>query len=80
MKPNVWLNHIIDKYDLKRVTPHGLRHTFATLAIESNELTIKQIQYQLGHSDASTLLNIYSHVSKNAKRDTINKFTDFVNF
>lgn len=72
------LNRIIRKYDLKRITIHGFRHTFASLAFESGA-TVKQVQTQLGHKDVSTTLNIYTHVSKHSRQETIKKFVNFVN-
>jgi len=88
MKPNKWMETVIDNYNgdpahkdkLKRITPHGLRHTWVTLAIESNTLTLKQIQKQAGDSDVSVILNTYSHVTKQATKETIDKFTSYVNF
>ncbi|WP_081637861.1 tyrosine-type recombinase/integrase [Lentilactobacillus otakiensis] len=38
---------IIDRFQLKRISPHGLRHTVATLLSQSG-IPIKQIQMQLG--------------------------------
>ncbi|MFT8425731.1 MAG: tyrosine-type recombinase/integrase [Liquorilactobacillus sp.] len=78
-KPNKWLDRIIKKYDLKHIGVHGLRHTFASIAFESGA-TIKQVQEQLGHADVQTTLNVYSHVSKYAKKQTINKFAKYVDF
>ncbi|MCP9313404.1 site-specific integrase [Liquorilactobacillus satsumensis] len=78
-KPNKWLAHVIKKYDLKHIGVHGFRHTFASIAFESGA-TIKQVQEQLGHSDVQTTLNVYSHVSKYAKKETIDKFANYVNF
>ena len=86
MKPNKWMDAVIDSYNndnkkrLKRITPHGLRHTWITLAIESNQLTIKQIQKQAGDSDVSVILSTYAHVTKQATEETIDKFTSYVGF
>lgn len=76
-KPNKYLQHVIKKYNLKYIKVHGFRHTFASLAFESGA-TIKQVQEQLGHSDVQTTLQIYSHVSKYAKKDTVDKFANYI--
>jgi len=41
-------------------TIHGLRHTFATTALENNAAHV--VSRILGHSDVSTTLSIYAHV------------------
>lgn len=77
MKPNDWLDSIINGYNkshnnkLKRITPHGLRHTMATLLSQSGA-TIKQVQLQLGDSDVETVLNTYTHLDEKLKKETPN--------
>lgn len=45
---------------LPEIPLHGLRHTSATLLI-SQSVDIKIVQNRLGHSQASTTMDIYSH-------------------
>lgn len=59
----------ITKLDF-RVTPHQLRHTYATRLVESG-MNIKQIQYLLGHDDVHLTLSIYSHVTQNRPEELI---------
>lgn len=62
---NFWLDNFIEKNGLEHFTPHSLRHTFATLQISAG-VPIRVLQARTGHSQASTLVNIYSHAIKSA--------------
>ena len=48
------------------VTPHVLRHTYATRCFEAG-MDIKEVQYLMGHSDPSVTLGIYTHYCKKSR-------------
>src|SRR5699024_9008924 len=54
---NVWIKKVQNKYDLKKITTHGLRHTHCTLLFEAN-VSLQEVQNRLGHSDSQTTYNI----------------------
>src|SRR5699024_2179972 len=57
----------------KNVTPHSFRHIHTSLLIEAN-VHIKEIQERLGHSDISTTMDIYAHMTKDIKKEASTKF------
>jgi len=75
-----WLNSVIKQGDLKQITPHGFRHTYATLALLGSSMTAKELQNQLGHSSIQTTLDIYTAVTNSQMKNIPEKFVSFVNF
>lgn len=73
------INKIIKKHDLKVITVHGLRHTHCSLLFEAGA-SIQEVKERLGHSDIKTTMNIYTHVTQQAKEGTAEKFAAYVNF
>lgn len=51
----------VRSYGLERLTLHGLRHTWATLALERG-IHPRVVQERFGHSTISITLGMYSHV------------------
>lgn len=62
---------------LPKFSCHNLRHTFATRLCESG-MNIKLIQDILGHSDISTTMDIYAHVTKEMKRRAYDYMGDII--
>lgn len=69
-EPTRLLSKYIKRHKLKDVSPHDLRHSAATLAIESGA-SVKEIQALLGHRDAATTLKFYAGITEKAQRQTV---------
>lgn len=65
-------SRFLKKYNLPKINFHGLRHTYATLLVESGG-DIKTISTLLGHSKVSLTLDLYVHPSIDSKRKAVNK-------
>lgn len=61
-----------DHKDFKHITPHTLRHTFATRCIE-NGMPPQVLKTILGHSKLSMTMDLYSHVLPNVKAEEIQR-------
>lgn len=75
---NAFLNETLRKYPQYNITPHGFRHTHASLLFEAGA-SIKQVQERLGHTNINTTLEIYTHVTKEAEKESAEKFLKYMN-
>ena len=62
---------------IPRITPHWLRHTFATLLYFAG-VDVMTAKEQMGHSDIKTLLDIYTHLDKTHKRKAMDKLDEYI--
>lgn len=61
----------------KRITPHALRHSFATRAFESG-MKPKTVQEILGHSSLAMTMDLYTHVTDDTKEEEMQKMKDTI--
>ncbi len=62
---------------VQKITPHMLRHTYATLLYDAG-VDVKSAQKYLGHADLEVTLGTYTHLSKFKKDQSIEVLNDFL--
>lgn len=77
-KSTFWLEVIQNKYNLKHVTAHGFRHTFATLSF-AHGVDIKTVSKYLGHSNINTTMDIYTAVTKEQENNASQEMDKLIN-
>lgn len=75
--PTRWLKNFVQKYDLPNISPHDLRHTAASLALEGGA-NLKEVQQLLGHADPGTTMQFYTGISETAQKRTAEKIENLI--
>lgn len=63
---------LVARWRLPPLSVHGLRHTWATLALQAG-VHPKVVQERLGHSTISVTMDIYSHVLPSMESDAADR-------
>lgn len=71
------LRKIVKKYNLDPICFHELRHTCASLLINSG-IDPKTVSKRLGHADVSITMEIYTHSFEASKMACANKFDEIM--
>ena len=69
--PTGYLKKFEDKYGIKGLHPHKLRHSFASIAITSGA-DVASVSEILGHSDKAVTLRMYTHADEASKKRASN--------
>lgn len=72
-----YFNRFIADYKLKPITPHGLRHTHASLLFSAG-VEPKNISDRLGHSTVQITLDLYTHITEEQRSDTVEKLLEYM--
>lgn len=66
---NGYLDRFSERYHLPHINPHAFRHTMASV-LYFNKVDSISISKRLGHSKVSTTTDIYSHIMKEADKQS----------
>lgn len=77
--PRNFLARFCERNSLPMINIHGFRHTHCSLLFEAG-VPMKDVKERMGHSDISTTMNVYTHVTENSKKQSVQKFAKYINF
>lgn len=72
-----YFKRFIADHKLKQITPHGLRHTHASLLFSAG-VEPKNISDRLGHSTVQITLDLYTHITEEQRTDTVEKLLEYM--
>nr|DAD70337.1 MAG TPA: RECOMBINASE CRE [Siphoviridae sp. ctVsq1] len=72
-----YFKRFVTDHKLKPITPHGLRHTHASLLFSAG-VDPKNISDRLGHSTVQITLDLYTHITEEQRTDTVEKLLEYM--
>lgn len=75
--PGHRLNYLIKRAGVKKITVHGLRHTYCSILFAAG-VSIQDVQKRLGHRDIKTTMNIYNHFTEDKRKDVAEAFLNYM--
>lgn len=72
-----YFKRFIADHKLNPITPHGLRHTHASLLFSAG-VEPKNISDRLGHSTVQITLDLYTHITEEQRTDTVEKLLEYM--
>ena len=72
-----YFKRFIADHKFKPITPHGLRHTHASLLFSAG-VEPKNISDRLGHSTVQITLDLYTHITEEQRTDTVEKLIEYM--
>lgn len=72
-----YFKRFVTDHKLKSITPHGLRHTHASLLFSAG-VEPKNISDRLGHSTVQITLDLYTHITEEQRTDTVDKLLEYM--
>lgn len=74
-----WCDEIQEKYNLKKLSPHGFRRTHATM-YHTSGASYYEIKKRLGHSFNDITFGIYVIETDESKIQAFNKFIEYMSY
>lgn len=69
---------LLKRHHIREINVHGIRHTFATRALESG-MSIKTLSKILGHADSGFTMDTYAHVTEDLMNNEMTNLQGFLN-
>lgn len=66
---------VVEKAGLRRITPHDMRHTFASLLLQQGE-SPQYVKEQMGHHSIQVTVDIYGHFIPGSNRQAVDRLDE----